>query len=205
MFDAIIFDLDGTLWNAAPTTVLGWNRALEDLGVQERITIEDIQSVTGKPQEQCIEILLPEVKSSHPDIVDILNRYEEDFIKKHRAQLYDGVKESIPKLAQSFPLFIVSNCTEWYLDLFFKFSEFAEHFRDFDCHGKSGIPKSEMLKNMIERNGLEKAVYIGDTTGDESAAKDAGLPYIYAAYGFGDSTEYYAQCSSFEEVIKVLG
>lgn len=205
MFDGIIFDLDGTLWNAVPTTVIGWNKALESFGAPQRITIEDIQSVTGKPEEECMEVLMPELKASHPDFVPTLAKYEEDAIKEHGGQLYDGVKYLIPKLAKRFPLFIVSNCTEWYLDLFFKFSGLAEYFKDCDCHGKSGVPKSAMLKNMVKRNELNKAVYVGDTTGDESAAKTAGLPYIYVAYGFGDSTQYHAKCNSFNEVIEILG
>jgi len=33
-------------------------------------------------------------------------------------------------------------------------------------------------------------VYVGDTLGDAEAAKKAGLPFIWARYGFGDVKEY---------------
>ena len=33
--------------------------------------------------------------------------------------------------------------------------------------------------------GIDNAVYVGDTAGDESAARYAGIPFVWAAYGFG--------------------
>jgi phosphoglycolate phosphatase len=39
----------------------------------------------------------------------------------------------------------------------------------------------------MARNGLKKAVYVGDTAGDEKAARDAGCSFIHAAYGFGQA------------------
>ena len=38
---------------------------------------------------------------------------------------------------------------------------------------------------MLERNGIDRAVYVGDTQGDYDAAMEAGIPFIHAAYGFG--------------------
>ena len=37
----------------------------------------------------------------------------------------------------------------------------------------------------MERNALENTVYVGDTIGDQNAAKEAGVPFIFAGYGFG--------------------
>ena len=42
----------------------------------------------------------------------------------------------------------------------------------------------------MERNNIKSAVYVGDTMGDKEAAKDANIPFIYAAYGFGDVDNY---------------
>ena len=36
----------------------------------------------------------------------------------------------------------------------------------------------------MERNRINRAVYVGDTQMDAAAA-DAGIPFIHAAYGFG--------------------
>ena len=57
--------------------------------------------------------------------------------------------------------------------------------RDFECIGRTGKPKSENIRLIIERNGLKAPVYVGDTQWDFDAATAAGVPFIFAAYGFG--------------------
>ena len=204
MYDGIIFDLDGTLWDAVPTTAKGWNKGLENLGLEKRVSVEEIMAITGKPAQECLDIIFSDLYSSHPDICNIMNRYEEDALKKYGGQIYPGVKESLPELSQNFPLFIVSNCTEWYLELFFNFSGLKKYFKAWDCAGMSNAPKSEMLKNMATHNKLANTVYVGDTAGDESAAKAAKIPLLYASYGFGECKDYLAACNSFQEVIEQL-
>ena len=49
--------------------------------------------------------------------------------------------------------------------------------------------KGENIRLIMERNQLERAVYIGDTQGDLDASHAAGIPFIYAAYGFGSVNE----------------
>ena len=38
----------------------------------------------------------------------------------------------------------------------------------------------------MARNHLQHPVYVGDTMGDANAAREAGIPFIWASYGFGD-------------------
>ena len=38
---------------------------------------------------------------------------------------------------------------------------------------------------LAERNALDCAVYVGDTQGDLDSASAAGIPFIFASYGFG--------------------
>ena len=45
--DGLVFDLDGTLWDAAAASTLGWNLALEEMGAVSRVTVDDIRSVSG--------------------------------------------------------------------------------------------------------------------------------------------------------------
>ena len=39
----------------------------------------------------------------------------------------------------------------------------------------------------MERHGLRRPVYVGDTHMDERSARQAGCAFIHAAYGFGDA------------------
>ena len=52
-------------------------------------------------------------------------------------------------------------------------------------HKVCGKPKGENIKLIIERNAIQKCFYIGDTQGDYNATKIAGIPFLYAKYGFG--------------------
>jgi len=45
------------------------------------------------------------------------------------------------------------------------------------------------IRALMAKDNLKKAVYIGDTNGDKQAAMDAGIPFIWAKYGFGENVE----------------
>ena len=55
----------------------------------------------------------------------------------------------------------------------------------------------------MERNGITEAVYVGDTQGDADACKEARIPMIYAAYGFGDVEGEYVTIHSFNELLSL--
>jgi phosphoglycolate phosphatase-like HAD superfamily hydrolase len=64
-YDAIIFDLDGTLWNANESCT-------EKLDYKDRITTEEMNSVTGRPIDDCIDLLLPGIRNKYADIKELL-------------------------------------------------------------------------------------------------------------------------------------
>ena len=76
----------------------------------------------------------------------------------------------------------------------------APYIKDIECIGRTGLHKGDNIKLIVERNGLEKAVYVGDTERDMHAAHSAGLPFIHAAYGFGHGFEPEYSMSSFFEL-----
>jgi hypothetical protein len=69
--------------------------------------------------------------------------------------------------------------------------------------GRTNQTKGENIKLVMERNGIDKAVYLGDTIGDQLAAKDAEIPFVFASYGFGTTENPEYTISSFDELLKV--
>jgi len=193
MNDSIIFDLDGTIWNSCPNIAKAWNKAFNELELKITITAKDIENVAGKPYKECTDIILrennkkEEVYKKHPDIVEILNKYEENELKESGGVYYKNAIEGIKELSKRYKVFIVSNCQDWYLELFFGKSKLKKHLSGYDCNGMSHLPKSEMLKNMKEKYKLKNPVYIGDTLGDEKSTYKADLDFIHVSYGFGTS------------------
>jgi phosphoglycolate phosphatase len=183
--DALIFDLDGTLWDAAAASTYGWNLALEELGLPQRVTVDGIRSVSGKPFPECVATLLPELSPAPPATVEHLEVRERTGIELMAGALYEGVADGLARLAGQHRLFLVSNCPGWYLEEFFRHTGLQGCFSGWDCHGMSGIAKSAMLLNLAASHRLQRAVYVGDTRGDQESAEKAGMEFVFAAYGFG--------------------
>ena len=83
---------------------------------------------------------------------------------------------------------IVSNSQAGYIEAFLKNTGLGEYFVDHVCFGDTEIPKGENIRLIMERNGLHSPVYVGDTKLDQEACQQAGIPFIHAAYGFGQVT-----------------
>ena len=56
--------------------------------------------------------------------------------------------------------------------------------------------KADNIRQIIRDYNLKTPVYVGDTLGDFNATKDAGIPFVFASYGFGQvsSPDYTIQC-----------
>ncbi len=200
--DALIFDLDGTLWDAAEPTAQGWNLALEQSGVASRVTVAGIRSVAGTPFDGCVRILLPELCPPDADLLQALNAHEEAAIEAVGGTLFPGVSAGLRALAAVYPLFLVSNCQDWYLDVFFAKSGLGRCFTGSDCNGLSGLPKAGMLLRLVERHSLHHPVYVGDTASDFESAAQAGMDFAFARYGFGSVAEPTLSFVTFEELAR---
>ena len=98
---------------------------------------------------------------------------------KHGGKVYPSVGQTLTCLKKAgFHLYIVSNCQKGYIEDFLHTSGTGSLIEDHVCFGDTGKP-------CMERNELQRALYVGDTAGDLDAARKAGIPFIYAAYGFG--------------------
>jgi phosphoglycolate phosphatase len=198
--DALIFDLDGTLWNACAASAKGWNVGFAKLGINKKVTTEQIESIAGNPFDKCIEILFPGLEKQYPQLFDVLEENEIEVVKCDGATFYEGVIDGLKDLSKKYKIFIVSNCQEWYLKLFFKFSGLEKILTGYDCYGMSGISKGEMLKRIQSKFSLKNPVYIGDTASDESAAEIAEMEYIYVSYGFGSPKNKAKTFDTFNEL-----
>lgn len=64
--------------------------------------------------------------------------------------------------------------------------------------------KGDNIKLIIERNNLSKSVYVGDTEGDLKASRFAGIPFVYAKYGFGNVSDYDHVIEKFDNLLSVF-
>ncbi len=200
-YDALVFDIDGTLWTAMETSKKAFNKALKDHGYKEQVSLSDVISVTGLPFDLYLKNLFPFVENS---FYDVLDEYERVFIKKEGGHLYEGVISGLKELSSKVDLYLVSNCDTWYLDAFLDFSSLSSIIKSSHCHGHERKSKAVILSDLIIKNNLNKTVYIGDRLGDFEAANEAGMDFIHAAYDSNDVVSNVPVASSFNEVINYL-
>lgn len=191
--DSIIFDLDGTLWDSRKEVCIAWNEVLKDFNIgRKEITVDDMTS--------CMGLLLVDIgKKLFPDLEDDLVlklitsccHKENEYLSKNGAKLYDNLELVLEKLSKKYKLFIVSNCNDGYIESFFASHKLEKYFTDTECPGRTGLNKAENNKLIISRNNLKSPIYVGDTQGDCNSAKEAGIPFVYAKYGFGKDVKGY--------------
>ena len=126
--------------------------------------------------------------------------YEEEHIKKNRPFFFENEQEILEALSKEYKLAVVSNCQVGYIELYMGHCGFPELFCDFESAGNTGLSKGQNIRLVMERQGIDKCVYVGDTAGDEEASREAGVPFIHAAYGFGTPTAPDASISSLGEL-----
>lgn len=183
-YEAIIFDLDGTLWNVNESCTKAWNTFLGESNYKGRISADGMNSVTGIPMEKCIDILLPGIRKEYSDIKNILISYEKETVGKNGGEIYPDVLLRITELSHNFKIFIVSNCEQWYLNKFIGYSGLGPVLTDWDCHGSSGVDKHVMITNMKKKYHLNKVIYVGDTMHDKNSAELSDSDFIQVTYGF---------------------
>ncbi|MBC5995048.1 HAD family hydrolase [Pontibacter cellulosilyticus] len=185
--DSIIFDLDGTLWDSTAAIAAAWQQAVKEADIKGiSITRETVRGLAGMPFNAIYDKLFPDLKGEQRDKLQRrCAELEMEMLKERGGELYPEVKETLRLLKNKHKLAIVSNCQSGYIESFLQQHNLHEYFQDHECYGNNGISKGDNIREVIKRNSLKQAVYIGDTTGDYEASLKAQVPFILAAYGFG--------------------
>ena len=186
---AVIFDLDGTLWDSSREVVISWNIVLERHNLK-KITVDDMHGFMGKTLDVIGEMMLPDLEEEGRNkIIEECAVEEHKYLSENGGKLYDGFTQVIEELRKKYDTYIVSNCQDGYIQTFLEYYDFEKYFDDIEMAGRTNLSKGENIKLIMDRNNIEKAIYVGDTSGDMEAARGAGIPFIHASYGFGKVKE----------------
>lgn len=186
--DGIIFDVDGTLWDSTDVVAVAYNRIIsENTDLPVRVTPDDLKKLFGKPMDVIFANLLPTLPYKEQcRLAELCFEQEHLELEKKPGRLYEGLEEALAALFQKYPLFIVSNCQDGYIELFFRKTGLGRYFKDHLCFGQTGTSKGQTILRLMRENSLRSPVYVGDTQGDADACREAGIPFVFAQYGFGD-------------------
>ncbi len=187
MKTGLIFDMDGTLWDSSANVAEAWNEEIRELGYDRKaITKADIMGVMGLTMDRIADIIFGDLpKDERMLLLDKCGDHENDYLRRHGGELYPELEKTLIRLREKYRLYIVSNCQKGYIEAFLDYYGFWKYFDDIECYGNNLREKGDNIALLAQRNGLERAWYVGDIQGDYDATMKAGLEFIHAAYGFG--------------------
>ncbi len=212
---AFIFDLDGTLIDALPDIRANANRALEKLGYDFQMTLEETQPHVGGGAQKLASNVLNKPMDD-PDTMALYHAFA-DFYEAHPADfgvLFPGVKETLDTLkAKGIPMCIVTakpakarvKVTKALgLDDYMTLCLSPED-------GFAKKPAPDMLLECCRAMGVnhDEAVMVGDTRFDVEAGLAAHChTTCFAEHGYQDMPAEYAEqvvsLPHFTDLLKLL-
>lgn len=205
--DSIIFDIDGTLWDVRDEIAAALTQEAHRHGHPEiNFTLENLTPVFGTPANEVADIFMPHLPPKERyQLMGHCGNNQIKFVESlHSDRTYPGVKDTIKKLSQQYPLFIVSNCPCGYVRAFMRRNKLSPWITDYEEQGKTGLSKGENIKLIMERNQLKSPMYVGDTLGDAVNAKKADASFVWASYGFGHVDNPEHSINDFRELHSLL-
>ena len=190
-YDAVIFDLDGTLLNTLEDLAVSVNYALADAGLPRR-TIEEVRQFIGEGVRMLITRAAAPVEGAE-DIQSIyqcfIRHYKENC--ENKTKPYEGVSTLLDTLRlHGIPTAIVSNKAD------FAVKKLAEqYFPDkitLAVGDREGVPRKpapDSLLEVIRLLGCSRPLYVGDSDVDVMTAKNAGVEGVFVTWGFRSREE----------------
>ncbi len=203
-YESLIFDIDGTLWDSRELVAEGFNIQLRKEGFDHLcVDAEILRPLFGKSITEFANAMLPSIPV--PERYELMERCmktEQEYLFANECRIgYPKVKETFRELSKKHRLFIVSNAERGYPKLCIDKLGLGEYIQGHMCFGDTGTSKGKTIRTLMAKHNIESAIYIGDTQGDLEACREAGIPFIFCTYGFGQAESYDAKIDRFEDLI----
>lgn len=195
MNSAIIFDMDGTLYQTNLILEPALEATFEQLRKKGQWTgitpIEKYREIMGVPLPVVWETLCPE------HTIEIRKESNRLFqlalieqILSGNGALYDEVESTLEKLSKNHPLFIASNGQTAYLQAIAETYHLARWIKGiYSIDLVASGNKSELVSTVLQENNLQKGYVVGDRSSDIQAAFDNNLTSIGVRFDFSQETE----------------
>ena len=203
-YESLIFDIDGTLWDSRALVAEGYNIQLQKEGLEHLfVDAETLKALFGRVMTDIADQLFASIPT--PERYALMERCmatENRYLQENECRIgYPGVQETLAALAKQHRLFIVSNSQQGYPELCMEKLGLTTYITGHLCFGDTGTSKGKTIRTLMDKYHIESCAYVGDTQGDYEATLEAGVPFIWAAYGFGAPAGYDAKINSLQELL----
>ena len=206
-YESLILDIDGTLWDSRALVAEGYNIQLRAEGLDHLCTdAETLKSLFGKVMTEIADSLFPEFPPEvrYP-LMERCMATENKYLEEAPCHIgYPGIREVLEELKKKYRLFIVSNSQCGYPDLCVEKLGLGDLIEGHLCFGDTGTTKGQTILTLMRKYDIASAAYIGDTQGDLEACEEAGIDFIWAAYGFGAPAHWAAKADSPQALLEIL-
>lgn len=202
-FDSIIFDMDGTLWDAVDSYCEIWNTTFSQMGKNQIVNRQELLECMGMPINEIFQKIV-KVDVDEKQYLKLLDKNEREMMPVIGGELYNGVFEGIKLLSTQYKLYMVSNCGAEGLNNFLTFTQLSPYISGTLTYGETLLGKTENIKLLISQHNLQNAIYVGDTQGDCNAAHKVGIPMVFAKYGFGNCEDAEYEIESFPHLLDLF-
>ena len=199
--DGLIFDMDGTLWDAVDAYAQSWTNVFDAKGMNRIMSRSDLQKLMGQDVKSLLANAIPEMTEDERIVFyqDVLAEYKTE-IPRIGAKIYPGVTEGLQLLSTKYKLFILSNCDKGGIQLFLNYTNTEKYITAYIEHGMNYMPKYHNMKLLANTYRLNNPIYVGDTDSDREQSDMAGIPFVFVDYGFGATDKYNAAFDDFSEL-----
>ncbi len=188
--EAMIFDLDGTLFKTETLLLPAYEAAFEQMRREgtykgETPPEERILGSLGLLLEHIWENVLP---GSQPDVRkradELLLHYQLEGLAEGKGELYSGVESTLQALRRNgVRLFVASNGLEPYVKGVIQAKGLAPLFEGLYSAGEYKTrSKADLVRLLLDRHSVRTAWMVGDRSSDVEAGRANDLPVIGCDY-----------------------
>lgn len=207
----LIFDLDGTLIDSAPSILSCFRNVLAEAGIQAQVPVGDY--LIGPPLPLTLRTLTGIQDEKH--IATLVDAFKQHYdTQGYRDSLpYAGIPEALNELKLSgFELSVATNKRILPTRLILDYLQWNDLFTSvwaLDSFQPRLADKPAMLGEILKLNGIAPAetIYIGDKIEDGWAAQSNAMHFVAAHWGYGefvDTPEHWQHLQSPTELVALL-
>jgi len=205
-YESLIFDIDGTLWDSRALVAEGYNIQLRSEGLGRYcVDAAQLLPLFGKVMTDIADSIFPDLPfEERYSLMERCMDRENRYLAENECRIgYAGITDTLLTLAKKHRLFIVSNSQRGYPELCIQKLGLGQFIEGHLCFGDTGTTKGKTIRTLMERYGITSCAYIGDTQGDLDATREAGIPFIWAAYGFDTPDSWVLKIDAPEDLVRL--